>query len=232
MPRRCRPDRVPGPSRSPAARSSARARPLPRGLRRPARPWPSSRARDCRAPRPAREPSGSPRGTGSAPRRPRGFSRGPWRLRRGPARTHGGRRTSALQHGEVELADGLLDQAAVVGVVERLARHLLRCHERQVRDLGPDLLERAAGLGLDLAPGLLQPALAIGLGLRLDALALGLGDAPSLGEDLLGVSARLPQQGAVLRELLPRLLARVVRLLQRLADALAALVDRLLDRSE
>src|SRR6478735_5886091 len=66
---------------------------------------------------------------------------------------------------EVELADRLVDQPAVVGVGERLPGHLRRGDQRQVGDLRADLLERAARLGLDLAVGLLHPPLPVDLGL-------------------------------------------------------------------
>ena len=46
--------------------------------------------------------------------------------------------------GEVELAERLLDEAPLVGVVERLARDLLGGHDRQVGDLPADVVERAA----------------------------------------------------------------------------------------
>ncbi len=120
----------------------------------------------------------------------------------------------------------------MVVAVEHLAGHLRRGDQRQGGDLCPDLFERALRLGLDLALGLLEPPLAVGLCLLLDPLALGVGDAPSLGEDLLGLALRLPDQGAVLLEQLASLVAGAVGLLDRHADLLAAVVDRLLDRAE
>ena len=75
------------------------------------------------------------------------------------------------ERAEVELAEGLLDQALLVVLVERLAGHLLGGEDRQVGDLGADLLDRAARLGLDVAARLLQQLLALGPGL-LDGLAL------------------------------------------------------------
>ena len=72
---------------------------------------------------------------------------------------------------EVDLVERLLDQAAVVVVVERLAGDLLGGHHRQVGDLLADLVERPAGLRLDvLARGLhqlLAVLLGVGLGLVL-----------------------------------------------------------------
>ena len=49
----------------------------------------------------------------------------------------------------------LLDQALLVGVVERLARDLLGGHDRQVGDLPADVVERALGGRLDVALGAL-----------------------------------------------------------------------------
>src|SRR5437660_10708429 len=137
-----------------------------------------------------------------------------------------------LEHREVELGDRVVDQAAVVLVGEHLARDLRGGRERQLRDLAPDLLERALRLGRDLAPRLLDPAFALLLGLLLHAALHRLGHLARLGEDLLGLVARLSDQRAVLLEQPPRLVARVVGLLERLPDAVAALVDRLLDRPE
>ena len=88
----------------------------------------------------------------------------------------------------------------MVGVVEHLAGDLGGRDERQVGDLGADLLERAMRLGLDLALRLLEPPLAVGLGLVLDALTLRVGDPARLGEDLLRLAARLADQRPVLLE--------------------------------
>src|SRR4051794_2516219 len=82
----------------------------------------------------------------------------------------GPRGGAALGQGrEVELAERFLDQAPVVVVVERLARHLLRRGDRQVGDLLADLVDRAARLLLDVAPRLLHEVLArlLGVDLRL-----------------------------------------------------------------
>src|SRR5689334_2965327 len=139
---------------------------------------------------------------------------------------------AALQHGEVELADGLLDQALVVGVVERLARHLGRREQAEVDDLEADLLERTTRLGLDLLARLLEPTLAVFLELLAHAALVGLCDAACLAEDLVGVATRARDQLAVLLEEPARLLAGVVGLLQRLPDPLAPLVDHLLHGPE
>ena len=53
-----------------------------------------------------------------------------------------------------ETAQRLLDQAALVIGVERLAGHLLGREDGQVGDLLADLLQRAPGLGFDVAFGL------------------------------------------------------------------------------
>ena len=103
---------------------------------------------------------------------------------------------------------------------------LLGGHEREVRDLGADLLERALRSRPRSARRVLEPALPVGLGLLPDPLAERVGDAARLGEDLLRLAAGLRDQRAVLLEQLAGLVARVLGLLDRLADPVAALVDR------
>ena len=88
-------------------------------------------------------------------RRPGRAARGPRRACRRPApprRATGRRRwrsppsrpqpSFAAQGGEVELGEGVLDQAALVVVGERLARDLLRGEDGEVGDLVADLLDR------------------------------------------------------------------------------------------
>src|SRR5579884_418820 len=133
---------------------------------------------------------------------------------------------------EVDVGERLLDQPALVGLGERLARDLLGGDQAEPADLVADLAERLVRRLVDLAPRLLEPPLPVGLGLLADALALRVGDAARLGQDLLGLRLRLAEQLAVLLEQVARLGARVVGLLDRLADPLAPLVDRLLDRPE
>src|SRR5205814_2733239 len=115
-----------------------------------------------------------------------------------------------LERREVEVPDGGVDQLPVLLAVERARGHLLRRHEREVGDLGADLLQRALRLGLDLPSGLLEPPLPVSLDLLPDAVALSIGDSPGLDEDLLGLAARLPDQLAVLLDELPRFLARAI----------------------
>src|ERR687896_596971 len=69
--------------------------------------------------------------------------------------------------GEVALAERLLDQAAVVVVRERLARDLLGGDHGHVRDLLAELVERAAGIMLDVAPRLGEQLLTLARGLHL-----------------------------------------------------------------
>jgi len=64
------------------------------------------------------------------------------------------------------------------------------------------------------------------------ALALGVGRAPCLGEDLPRLALRLADQRLVLLEQAPRLGPPALRLLDGLADPRTALVDHVLDRSE
>src|SRR6266496_999992 len=106
----------------------------------------------------------------------------------------------ALQDAEVELADRLVDQAPLVLVVERFARHLLGGEEAQLGNLGPDRFERAPRLGLDLALRLLEAPLPVSLGLVFDALLHRLADLTGLRENLLRLVARLADQLAVLFE--------------------------------
>ena len=105
----------------------------------------------------------------------------------------------------------LLDQAALVGVVERLARDLLGGHDREVGDLPADVVERPLGGGLDVALGALG-------GFREDLLAalaglvlVGLGRLARALDDLLGLSAGLLQPLAVFLEHLVGLLAQLRR---------------------
>src|ERR671921_2067624 len=74
---------------------------------------------------------------------------------------------------EVQLGDGLVHQAALVLGGQRLARDLLGREDREVGDLGADLLDRAAGLGLDVLARLLEQLLAALLALD-DEVGLGL----------------------------------------------------------
>src|SRR5215217_5741759 len=136
----------------------------------------------------------------------------------------------AAQRREVELLEGLLDQALLVVLVERLAGHLLGRHDREVGDLVADLLDRAPGLGVDVAPGLLHELLALQLGL-LERLALvDLAGLARAGDDLVGLRPGLAETLAVLLQDLPRLRARALGDVDRLLDRALALVERLGDR--
>ena len=90
----------------------------------------------------------------------------------------------------------------------------------------------ALRLRFDLAARLLQPPLAVLFGLQPHALALRVGHASRLGEDLVRLAARLAEQLPMLLQEPARLVACLVGLFDRLPNALAALVDRLLNRSE
>src|SRR5258706_2875299 len=140
------------------------------------------------------------------------------------------RLSPVLQTGEVERADRLRDELAVASAVELLADDDRRRLEREVGDLGADLLERTRGLRGDLATRLLEAALPFGLRLCAHALLHRPGRVASLGEDLLAVASRLVHQLAVLLEQLPGLLARGLRLLDRAANLLATVGEHLLDR--
>src|SRR4051812_23638476 len=92
---------------------------------------------------------------------------------------------------EVELRQRVLDELALIGVGQGLARDLLGREDRQVGDLVADLLDRTPRLGLDLALRRLEHLLALGLaGLERRCLG-GVGGLAGAGEDLLGLLAGL-----------------------------------------
>src|SRR3954447_21956398 len=136
------------------------------------------------------------------------------------------------QRGEVELAQRLLDVPPLVGAVERLARDLLGRKHGQVGDLGADLLDRAARLGLDVAAGLLHHLLALGARFR-ERLLLGrLGRAAGPRDDLVRLAARVGEPLAVLAQQLVGLLAHLRGVVDRFLDRVLALVERLADARE
>src|SRR5439155_24348507 len=167
----------------------------------------AGRAAGCAGARAARGPQPRPRPAAAAARVPAPAASPRAPRRTALARTRGRRRSVVppLEHGEVELADRLFDQSLVVGVVERLARHLLRGDQAQVGDLGADLLQCAARFGLDLLARVLEPPLAVGLGLVAPPADVRLGDAPRFREDLLRLALGLADQLAVLLEQAERL---------------------------
>ena len=104
----------------------------------------------------------------------------------------------------------------LVGIGERLARDLLGREHRQVGDLATDLIDRAAGLRLDVTAGLLEQPLALGAS-RLDRfLLMRLAGLAGAGDDLIGLRARLGQALAVLVEHLLGLLAQLLGGVDRL----------------
>ena len=122
----------------------------------------------------------------------------PWRL---PASGGGLLPPLALastEDAEVEVAQGLLDEALLVGLGQRLARDLLGREHRQVGDLAADLVDRPAGLGLDVAAGLLEQALALGAGGLDGFLLMRVAGLAGAGDDLIGLRARLGEPLAVL----------------------------------
>src|SRR5207248_5461445 len=96
--------------------------------------------------------------TRPAPRRSRSGLRAPARACPRPSRRRRAlrRRCDAqrlcrlLQPGEVEACDRLRDELAVALGIERATDDARRRLEREVRNLGADLLERARGLRRDL----------------------------------------------------------------------------------
>ena len=141
-----------GPSRRRAG-SCARARRRPRSprARRPCRPARPRVAQERRRAGTSSSASGDGGEVGSdllEPPLP-----APPRRARGRTALGDGHLVGLLQRREVELRDRLVDQAALVLGVEDLAGDAGGRRERQVGDLGADLVERALRLGLDLAPG-------------------------------------------------------------------------------
>src|SRR5690606_10712211 len=133
------------------------------GARPSSPPW-RSRARRGRPG--ARGRSRRHRRTDRAGRGRRRASPGCWRPRRANGRRRGRSppcldRPLPAEAREVELAEGLLDEAALVVLAERLPRHLLRRLDGEVGDLLADLLDRAAGLHLDVTAGLGDELLAL-----------------------------------------------------------------------
>src|SRR5215203_5472722 len=98
---------------------------------------------------------------------------------------------------EVQLRDRLVDEPALVLARQRLARDLLGREDREVGDLGADLLDRPPRLGLDVTACLLEqllaPLLADGDGVGLLLLA-GLARPR---DDVVGLLARGRQALAV-----------------------------------
>src|SRR6202042_3850814 len=97
---------------------------------------------------------------------------------------------------------------------------------RQVGDLFADLLDRAPGLGLDIAPGLLHRLVALGLGLLLRLALVPVRRLPGPGDDLVGLAACLLEPLAVVGEELFGLLARLLGGVDRLVDLPRAGVER------
>src|SRR5262249_36791924 len=221
-------------SRRATAGSYGRAARRRRGAPRARQPSRVGRFAGCGAALAARAPGAAPRRSRPALRAP--ARAGPRRAqpRTARARTCGGRPplVVAFQDREVQLADRLVDQAALIFVVERAARHLLGRDQAELGDLGPDRVERAAGLGIDLALRVIEPTLPVGLCLLLYTSQLRFALVPRGRADVLRLVACLADQLAVLLEQLSRFRAGLVCLVERAADPLAPVVDQLLNRAE
>ena len=113
-----------------------------------------------------------------------------------------------LQAREVEARDRLFDQLLVALRVERPPDDSRGRLEREVGDLGADLLERARGLGRDLLARLLEPTLPLGLGLLAHPLLHRLAGLARLGQDRLALAPCLGDQLLVLLEQPLRLVSR------------------------
>ena len=128
-----------------------------------------------------------------------------------------------LQHGEVELADRVLDQPAVVVAVEHLAGHL-----RVAISVRSATSERICSSARCVSASiwrlrLLEAALAVGLGLLADALALRRRRPCGASARISSASPlRLADQRAVLLEQPARLLAGAVGLVDRLGGSARA----------
>ena len=127
---------------------------------------------------------------------------------------------------EVELGQRLVDESALVLLRQRAARHLLGGGDGEVGDLTADLGDRAPGLGLDVAAGLLEQLLAAAAGLLRRLALVDLGGLAGADDDVVRLRARLAEALAVLLEELPGLRARALGRLDRLLDGPLALVQR------
>src|SRR3712207_4704754 len=120
----------------------------------------------------------------------------------------------------------------MVVVVKRLARVLLCREHGQVRDLAPDLLQRAPRLRFDVLASrrheLLAPGLAALVGLR----DRGLRRLAGAGDDVVGLLAGLLEAEAVLVQQLVGLSALALGGLDVVRDRGRALVERVLDPRE
>src|ERR1700694_4938222 len=124
-----------------------------------------------------------------------------------------------------DLLDGSLDQASMLRVVKRLADHLLRRGDDEVRDLGAHGADGLVSLGLDLLPRVLDAALGF-FALVPHLLAERLRRLGGRVEDALRGLAGVVELGGRLLELCLGGSPRLLGLLQLLGDgALARLCD-------
>ena len=224
-----------GPSRRAAAGSCARARRRRRAPARAARPSRASRARGFRARTSARAPARPWRRSRRAPPARARAGRPPSRPRTARARTCGARPPSvaaALEDGEVEVADRLVDQAAVVGVVEHLAGHAAvaitvssatsaRSCSSARRVSASTCLRVSSSRRWRSASSSSRRRSRCASPIRRASLRISSRLAPGL-----------VHQRAMLLEQAAGLVAGPVGLVERVADPLAALVDDALDRAE
>ena len=129
---------------------------------------------------------------------------------------------ASTEDAEVEVAQRLLDEALLVVLGERLARDLLGREHRQVGNLATDLVDRAAGLRLDVTTGLLEQPLALGAGGLDGFLLMRLAGLAGAGDDLIGLRAGLGQALAVLVEHLLGVRAQLLGGVDRVRDRLGA----------
>src|SRR5680860_1206277 len=134
--------------------------------------------------------------------------------------------------GEVDLAQRLLDQAALVVGGQRLAGDLLGRQHGQVGDLLADLLQRAPRLGLDVALRGRDQLVAFLLAGRGRLGFRGLRRLAGARHDVVGLLAGLGEAAAVLLEQLVGFVALPFGGLDRLGDRLRPAVERLLDPRE
>ena len=107
-------------------------------------------------------------------------------------------RSAASGPGPRDLDQEVVDEPALALAVHGLADHAAGCLQRQVRDLGTDLAERALALRVDLADRLRAQSLDLRAGLR-DALVAGLVGRPlRTGDDVVGLAPSLGQDGLAL----------------------------------
>src|SRR3989442_14238678 len=125
-----------------------------------------------------------------------------------------------------EAPDVVVQELALLGVVEGAGDEALRRLDRQVRDVPPELLHRLLLLELHLPLPRLDELLGLPAGLGQDLGAQRLGLALALLDDGRGLPPRLRQGLLVPAQRPLRIGAQLLRLIERLPDRPLALLQR------